>query len=501
MLLDHPVFSLRPFIRNAPHGTLCALECDEGGDDLLAYAMFLLAAVSLASLIVYLGLFVGTRQPRYLYLFSLGWLINGLAPILYYVSFHVPESLAPVLQGGFAAAQLVGPTLLIVGIFSHFSPVSAKRTGLVIVLGGVVIWIAYMFVPQAGVITIVLENLLLFGAVIFGLSRPQRFRQVGGASYYWLIAILVVGLGAAVFWLRYVGAPQTGPVVMPWFGTTLVNICIAFLCLSLEHADSMREVLARERELARYREGLETLVEERTAELQSANEAKSAFLAAMSHELRTPLNSVIGFSGILAQQPSGALTPEQLQQVQLISTAGRHLLELVEEILEFSKAEGGTLKLDAREFELPSLVESVVSMVRPSAEESGLELVVDIAVGCERMHSDPLRVQQLLLNLVGNAVKFTRSGRVSVEVSCQDPDALVFEISDTGIGMSAEELEHAFDDFYQAPQPDGMKHEGAGLGLTVSNRLATLLGGRIEATSTAGVGSVFRLTLPRTCPK
>jgi len=463
--------------------------------------MFLLAAVSVASLIVYLGLFVGTRTPRYLYFFSLGWLINAIAPILYYLSADAPESVDQILQAGFAAAQLVGPTLIILGIFSHFVPIDARRIGLLVVLGGVVLWVAYMFMPSAGVITIVLENLLLFGSVIFGLSRPKRFREIGGSSYYWLIAVLVVGLGAAVFWLRYVGAPPAGPVVMPWFGTTLVNICVAFLCLSLEHADSMREVLAREDELARYREGLETLVEERTVELQAANEAKSAFLAAMSHELRTPLNSVIGFSGILSSQAAGSLTPEQLQQVQLISAAGRHLLELVEEILEFSKVEGGPVSLDPREFELPSLVESVVSMARPAAQESGLQLDVEIAAGCERMYSDPLRVQQLLFNLVSNAVKFTHSGRVSVAVSCHDPDILVFEISDTGIGMSPDELARVFDDFYQAPRPDGMKHHGAGLGLTVSSRLAGMLGGRIEAESTPGVGSLFRLTLPRACSK
>lgn len=463
--------------------------------------MFLLAAVSVASLIVYLGLFVGTRKPRYLYLFSLGWLINAIAPILYFLSFSVPESVDQVVQGGFAAAQLIGPMLIILGVFSHFVPIDARRTGLLVVLGGIVLWVAYMFMPLAGLITIVLENLLLFGSVIFGLSRPKRFREIGGSSYYWLIAVLVVGLGAAVFWLRYVGAPATGPVVMPWFGTTLVNICVAFLCLSLEHADSMREVLAREDELAQCRQGLESLVEERTIELKAANEAKSAFLAAMSHELRTPLNSVIGFSGVLSSQATGSLTPEQLQQVQLISSAGRHLLELVEEILEFSKVERGPFKLDSREFELPSLVESVVSMVRPAAQESGLQLDVEIGIGCESMYSDPLRVQQLLLNLVSNAVKFTHSGRVSVTVSCQEPDTLVFEIGDTGIGMSQDELARAFDEFYQAPRPDGMKHGGAGLGLTVSNRLADMLGGRIEAESTPGVGSLFRLILPRTCPE
>lgn len=460
--------------------------------------MFLLAAINMASLIVYLGLYVSTRQPRYLYLFSLGWLINGLAPILYYLSFRAPGTLDQVINGGFAAAQLIGPALLIVGVFSHFAEIDARRTGLRIAFGGIIVWIVYLFVPSAGVVTIVLENALLFGAVVFGLSQPRRFRQVGGASYYWLIAILVVGAAAAVVWLRYVGAPTTGPVVMPWFGTTLVNICVAFLCLGLEHADSMREVLERERELAAYREHLETLVEERTAELQAANEAKRAFLAAMSHELRTPLNSVIGFSGILGQQSSGALSDEQLQQVQLISAAGRHLLELVEEILEFSKAEDGALGLDAREFGLPSLVESVASMVRPAARGSGLELVVEIGAGCESMYSDPLRVQQLLFNLVGNAVKFTRSGRVSIRVACHGSDTLVFEVSDTGIGMSAVELDHAFDDFYQAPRPDGMKHDGAGLGLTVASRIASLLGGRIEAESEPGAGSVFRVFLPKT---
>ncbi|MDP2232692.1 MAG: HAMP domain-containing sensor histidine kinase, partial [Actinomycetota bacterium] len=173
---------------------------------------------------------------------------------------------------------------------------------------------------------------------------------------------------------------------------------------------------------------------------------------------------------------------------------------LVEEVLEFSQADGGQLVVQPQQFEVAPLVESVVESMRMSAEKTGVRVNLDIGSECETMCSDPVRVQQLLRSIIGNAVKFTGSGAVSVQVICTEPNLLVFEVRDTGIGMTAEELSCVFDDFYQAPRPDGVKHTGAGLGLAVSRRIAEMLGGRIEAESTPGVGSVFRLFLPRHCP-
>lgn len=462
--------------------------------------MIVLMSVSLASLIVYFSLYLSRHESRYLYFFCAGWLINGLAALLYWIMFSVSGAVGRIVGGGFSAAQLVGPALLILGVFSYFRAFDAKRLATRLILAGVGLMVVYALVPSIGALTIVLENLLLFGAVAYGLMHPARFKQVGGWSYYWLIAISVVGSLAAAYWLRFAGVPVTEPIVMPWLGTTATIICVAFFCLSLEHSDATRRILERERELGEYRDHLESLVQERTRDLVLANHAKSEFLSAMSHELRTPLNSVIGFSGILQQQPDGALTTEQRRQVQMISAAGRHLLELVEEVLEFSQADGGQLIVQPQQFEVAPLVESVVESMRMSAEKTGVSVDLEIGSECETMCSDPTRVQQLLRSIIGNAVKFTGSGAVSVQVICTEPNLLVFEVRDTGIGMTAEELSCVFDDFYQAPRPDGAKHPGAGLGLAVSRRIAEMLGGRIEAESTPGVGSVFRLFLPRHCP-
>jgi signal transduction histidine kinase len=266
------------------------------------------------------------------------------------------------------------------------------------------------------------------------------------------------------------------------------------------------ELLARVRthlELHRLRRSLERLVAERTEELEAsltelraAGKVKDEFLASMSHELHTPLNSVIGFSGTLVSGLAGPLNDEQLRQVRMISKAGRHLLDLVDQVLDLTRIEAGTVPIRPCEFDVAEFVMSVVDGVRSVADERGLQLeaVLDPAIGM--WDSDPTMLSQILLNLLGNAIRFTESGTVSIAVSL-DHGQLALAVSDTGHGIPEAEQHRVFDDFYQALPDDAPVLGGAGLGLAVSRRLARLLGGSIAVESAVGEGSTFTLRVPR----
>lgn len=256
---------------------------------------------------------------------------------------------------------------------------------------------------------------------------------------------------------------------------------------------------------------LEQLVEERTAELQAAlvraeaaDRLKSAFLATMSHELRTPLNSIIGFTGILLQGLAGEVNDEQRKQLGMVQTSARHLLELINDVLDLSKIEAGQFAVACEPFSLPESLEQVVASMAPIATKKGVGLESAFE-GCpETMTGDRRRLEQILFNLLNNAIKFTDCGRVRLSVrrlpgggsdTLGDP-SVEFEVSDTGIGIEPEELETIFQPFRQIDHRLSRDHEGTGLGLTICRRLAELMGGRISAESEPGRGSVFTLTLP-----
>jgi signal transduction histidine kinase len=263
-----------------------------------------------------------------------------------------------------------------------------------------------------------------------------------------------------------------------------------------------RQVASRTRELREANEEMEQRIVERTAQLAEAKEwaeeadrLKSSFLATMSHELRTPLNSIIGFSGILEQGLAGPLNPEQMKQMGMVRASARHLLDLINDILDLSKIEAGELVVASQDFDLRSSIENAVATVRPLAEKKGLTVRAEIAPSVGSVESDRRRVEQILLNILGNAIKFTERGGVTV-FSEADATGVSVSVKDTGIGIEAEHLREIFEPFRQVDSGLTRNYEGTGLGLAICRRLAHKLGGEVSAVSEYGVGSTFTLTLP-----
>lgn len=249
---------------------------------------------------------------------------------------------------------------------------------------------------------------------------------------------------------------------------------------------------------------------------EAADRTKSVFLATMSHELRTPLNSIIGFTGIVVQGLAGPLNAEQAKQLGMVRDSARHLLALINDVLDISKIEAGELVVVSEPFDLAASIRKVSGIVAPLAAAKGLSLEVTVSPSVGRMIGDMRRVEQILLNLLGNAIKFTESGSVKFSASLIDqwqPDAMAglktadamsaapraavsLQITDTGIGIQPQDIPLLFKPFRQVDSALSRKHDGTGLGLAICRRLASLMGGQIEVSSVWREGSTFTVTLP-----
>lgn len=234
---------------------------------------------------------------------------------------------------------------------------------------------------------------------------------------------------------------------------------------------------------------------------EAANEAKSAFVANMSHELRTPLNAIIGYSELLREEAeeTGGQAPDLFK----IERAGKHLLSLVDEVLDCPKIEAGEMELSPERFDAAALVRDVVGTAQPLAMKNLNKLTLEIDPELGTVHTDPRRVRQVLFNLLSNACKFTESGEVTARayrLRHAEGVWLVFEVEDTGIGMSPEQMGRIFHEFTQADSSTTRRFGGTGLGLAITERLCRMMHGSVEAQSEEGVGSTFTVRLPDTLP-
>lgn len=282
------------------------------------------------------------------------------------------------------------------------------------------------------------------------------------------------------------------------FNTMLAEIQQRDAALQGANYELKSQTKELEDEVARRKQTQEELLgAKRTAE--DANRAKSAFLANMSHELRTPLNAIIGYSEMLEEEIQDVGKIEKADDVQKIQSAGKHLLALINDVLDLSKIEAGKMGLHLENFEVAEMIEDIATTLQPTIAKNANRLILHLSEDLGQMHSDVTKVRQILFNLLSNACKFTEQGTISLSVDqtwANGQRWMRFGVSDTGIGISPQQQQNLFKEFAQADVSIARKYGGTGLGLAISYRFAQIMGGQISVESEMGKGSVFTVLLP-----
>jgi signal transduction histidine kinase len=264
----------------------------------------------------------------------------------------------------------------------------------------------------------------------------------------------------------------------------------------------LSEIEGQHVEIQQAHATLEQRVADRTSELKRANQAKDRFLASMSHELRTPLNGIIGFAEFLADGKPGAVNDKQKEYLGDVLTSGRHLLHLINDMLDLVKVQAGKLELNNEPFALRSAMEEVCAGVRPLAENKHIEMRMTIAQELGIIVLDPQRFRQILYNLLSNALKFTDdSGLVEINARTDGPDRFCLSVRDSGIGIDAVDMPRLFTEFEQLDTGSARRFGGTGLGLALTSQIVELIGGDINVASKIGSGSTFSVVLPRVAPE
>jgi signal transduction histidine kinase len=366
-----------------------------------------------------------------------------------------------------------------------------------------------------------LVGLSLIIGVVFGAVGLRVFAR--GAKLVWQLAgtscltLAIAGLHFTAMTALTLEPDPTvstmaGAVLAPeWLAVAVTAVMVAIVALGLAGSAIDQHLAQRAAaEAARLRahvaelEATQRKLEEMTVNLEKAfeaaaagSQAKSQFLATMSHELRTPLNAIIGFSEILSDELFGPLgNPRYKEYVQSVHESGRHLLRLINDILDLSKADAGRLELLEEEIDLRETIDSAIRMIRGQAKAAVVELHEETSAKLPRIIADQRRVLQVLLNLLSNAVKFTPAGgQITVSTSYAETGISV-AVADTGIGISAENIPQAFERFGQIDSQLNRKFEGTGLGLPLSKRLMELHGGTLELESDVGIGTTVTVTFP-----
>jgi signal transduction histidine kinase len=332
-----------------------------------------------------------------------------------------------------------------------------------------------------------------------------QMADTDGKSHVQLMVVMVLVLAATTiaFPLGYVFSQVVvGPVRKVSAGLERVGAGDFSSPVEVENRDELGALAERvnrtSAELDRASRELRTLnadLERKNREIDLASQNKSEFLANMSHELRTPLNAIISFAEILQEDATDAGHQHYLGDLHEIDAAGKHLLGLINDILDLSKIEAGRMDLYLETFSVADLVRDVRAVTQPLAEKNGSDLRIEQPPELGTMHGDLTKVRQCLLNLLSNAAKFTAGGTVTLSVE-KSPDTVRFTVSDTGIGMTEDQMGRLFEAFSQADVATSRKYGGTGLGLAITRQLCQIMGGDVAVTSTPGQGSTFTLTLP-----
>ncbi|HRH16539.1 MAG TPA: ATP-binding protein [Aquabacterium sp.] len=339
-------------------------------------------------------------------------------------------------------------------------------------------------------------------SLLLHITWPQR------AAMLWSVALMVVVSIPPVMVRSYVGHEVWESQFLPLLiNSTLVQMAVMLSLMGVSRMrQGVQQVLSTHGRIgpADARAALDQWLKTQTSELalardtaEAASRAKSQFLAVMSHELRTPLHAMLVSADLLSERPDGAVSDREKRLINTIQNSGNHLLALIDQVLDLSRIEAGKLAVRHELLDVVEVCDRAIQAVSPLATRKGLTLTVDIHERLNRHRmGDALRLTQVLINLLANACKFTDHGRVSLKVRPMDHDEVVFEVDDTGMGMSPEVQQRVFDAFYQADHESTRRHGGVGLGLTITRDLIVLMGGRLEIASTPDQGTRIRVHVP-----